>query len=462
MKTTIQGVLIRLTDEQREIIEDLIRRFESATRYAYARICDGVPILDIEKDAMGKFGLNSRWAKDAVSRAKAAYAGVEALVERGKLESPRKLIWGGRRNFERRSKGEITNEEWRRIRSNQFWSRGDRSKNGNLNLRIVSTKGYQLRIAIGNRRWIHCWLWIPDKFRDMLDAHLNNEPCYTVRIKRGKDDRYRVFITFDVEPPAHSVGFEGGAIGVDLNPSGQAWAETNAQGQLIDNGWINTHELQYARRGRRDWLIGQVAHQIIELAKTKGKGIVLERLEFERRKSHGRKLNRIFHQFTYMRLAEAVVREARQQGVAVKRVNPAFSSVIGQMKYRRVYHHLAVHEAAAYVLGRRGIGFIDMPTGRQRRLAEEALEARLREKKLHYWAFWRSLKRAANSGNGKPPGTTGEPEQGIAPTRSGGETPPPYRGKGISGESEKGGFGSSMPLVQPGSPASHEGCTRTL
>ena len=47
MKTTVQGVLIRLTDEQRETIGDLIRRFESVTRYAYARLCDGVPILDI-------------------------------------------------------------------------------------------------------------------------------------------------------------------------------------------------------------------------------------------------------------------------------------------------------------------------------------------------------------------------------------------------------------------------------
>lgn len=138
MKTTIQGVLIRLTGEKRGVVEQCMKTFESATRYSYARICDGVPILDIEKDVMDKFSLNSRWSKDAVARAKAAYVGAEKLVEKGKLESPRKLIWGGRRNFERRAKGEISNEEWRRIRSNQFWSRGDKSKNGNLNLRIES------------------------------------------------------------------------------------------------------------------------------------------------------------------------------------------------------------------------------------------------------------------------------------------------------------------------------------
>jgi IS605 OrfB family transposase len=454
MKTTIQGVLIRLTDEQREVIEDMVRRFEGATRYAYARICDGVPILDIEKDVMQKFNLNSRWAKDAVSRAKATYATAEKLVEKGRLESPRKLIWGGRKNFERRSNGKITNEEWRRTRSNQFWSRGDKSKGGNLNLRIEpKTENYQLRITIGNRQWIRCQLWIPEKFRVMLNTHLDGEPCYTVRVKRGTDNRYRVYITFDAEFSTQNVGFEAGAIGVDLNPSGQAWAETNAQGQLLDKGWINTPELQYARRGRRDWLIGQVAHQIVGLARSKGKALVVEQLNFRRGNNRGRKLNRIFSNFVYNRLIDAILREAKQQGVVVKQVNPAFSSVIGQMKYQKVYPHLAIHEAAAYVLARRGLGFIDMPTGQQRKLAEEAMEARLSEKRLHHWAFWQSLKRAAHSGNGKSPGTTGEPEQGVAPTRSAGEIPAPYRGKGTSGESEKGGIGSSTPLVQPGSPA---------
>jgi len=441
----------------------MIRRFESATRYAYARICDDVPILDIEKDVMQKFNLNSRWAKDAVSRAKATYAGAEKLVEKGKLESPRKLIWGGHKNFERCSKGELSNEEWRCIRSSQFWSRGDKSKGGNLNLRIEpGVEDYWLRITIGNRQWIRCRLWIPEKFRMMLNAHLNSEPCYTVRVKRGTDNRYRVYITFDVEIPIQSVGLEAGAIGVDLNPSGQAWAETNAQGQLLSKGWTNTPELQHARRGRRDWLIGQVAHQIVDLVKSTGKGLVVERLEFKRDKNRGRKLNRIFNNFVHSRLIEAILREAQQQGVVVKQVNPTFSSVIGRMKYQRVYPHLAVHEAAAYVLARRGLGFIDMPTGSQRELAMKATEARRGKGKLHYWAFWQSLKRAANSGNGKSPGTTGEPEQGIAPTRSVGESPTPYRGKGTSGKSKKGGVGSSMPLVQPGSPASHLGCAQTL
>lgn len=85
---------------------------------------------------------------------------------------------------------------------------------------------------------------------------------------------------------------------------------------MLDKGWINTSELQYARRGRRNWLIDQIAHQIVALARTRGKGLALERFKFKREKNHGRKKNRIFNNFTHSRLIEAIVREAKQQGVA--------------------------------------------------------------------------------------------------------------------------------------------------
>ena len=458
MKVTIQGCLIRLTDKQHRIIEDMIRRFESATRYTYARLCNETPIPAIRKDVQRKFELNSFWAECAMDRAKAAYKTAQNLTKEGKLQSPRKLIWGGRRNFELRSRGKISKEQWRHIRSNQFWSIGQKQKKGNRNLRIERTEdGYQLRITIGKRQWMRCRLWIPEKFRAALNKHLEGEPCYTVRVKRGDDDRYRVYITFDAELPPQTADFSEGAIGIDLNPAGQAWTETNAAGQLLKSGWVDTPELQYARRGKRDWIVSQVARQVAKLARRKKKGIVIEDLKFRRGTGHGRKLNRIFSNFIYRRLSTAIAREAAKQGVAIKQVNPAYSSVIGKLKYQSTYPHLAVHNAAAYVLARRGLGFIDMPKGRQRALAYEALEARLGKKKLHYWSFWRSLKSGAYSANGKSHRTTGEDEQGIAPTRSGGEIPPRYRRKGVSSETQP---GNPAPLVGVLSREGNQGARR--
>lgn len=424
--TTIQGTLIELSDSDKDQIEDLIRRFESATRYAYARICDGLRVLDIEKDVANKFGLNSRWSKDAVARSRSAYNSALAKVKVGKLSAPRKLIWGGRKNLEKRQRGEITNEEWKRLRRRQLYSRGDRSKQGNLNTRIESYGGvFNLRITLGVRNWLTVPLWIPPKFWDRLNQHLQTKPCYTIKIIRGDDNRYRVYISFDLPIPDTKIGFEKGALGVDLNPSGQALVETNAQGQFIQKEWLGTPELQYARRGRRDWLIWDTAHQIVDLAEQLQKGVVLEGLNFKRDgKSYGKKLNRIFNNFTYRRLIQAIERICLKRGVDLKFINPAFTSFIGKKKYMPTYKFLVVHEAAAYVIARRGQGFKEVPKGSLREKAMKALEAR-KGKNLHLWSLWRALKpkRAANSGKRKPVRTKGESQQGIAPTSLAGGIP---------------------------------------
>ena len=438
--TTIQGTLVELSDSDKEQIEDLIRRFESAKRYAYVRICDGLRVLDIEKDVANKFVLNGRWAKDAVSLAKQAYNSALAKVKAGKLDDPRKLIWGGRKNLEKRQRGEITNEEWKRLRRRQLYSRGEVTKQGNLNLRIESFGGvFNLRLTLGTRSWLTVPLWIPPKFWNQLNQQLQSKPCYTIKIIRGGDSRYRVYITFDLPVPGTKIGFENGAVGIDLNPSGQALVETNSQGQFLQKEWLGTPELQYARRGRRDWLIWDTAHQIVDLAEQLEKGVVLEGLNFKHDgKSYGRKLNRIFNNFTYRRLIQAIERVCLKRGVDLKFINPAFTSFIGKKKYQKIYKHLVVHEAAAYVIARRGLRFQDMPTGSLRIRSEELLESRLRKKHLHSWVFWRVLKpkkKAANSGKGKSVGSQAEPQQGIAPTLSAGGTPAPNRVKGVVGNS---------------------------
>ena len=43
-------------------------------------------------------------------------------------------------------------------------------------------------------------------------------------------------------------------------------------------------------------------------------------------------------------------------GFRVKKVNPAYTSVIGRFKYMKKYG-LSVHESAALVIGRRGLGY---------------------------------------------------------------------------------------------------------
>ncbi|KGZ87023.1 hypothetical protein OY32_17330, partial [Bacillus anthracis] len=47
------------------------------------------------------------------------------------------IIFGGRKNFYERMKDKISNQEWKDLRTRQLYSRGDKSKKGNLNMRIT-------------------------------------------------------------------------------------------------------------------------------------------------------------------------------------------------------------------------------------------------------------------------------------------------------------------------------------
>ena len=59
--------------------------------------------------------------------------------------------------------------------------------------------------------------------------------------------------------------------------------------------------------------------------------------------------------FSYGKIKAYFVSRGYREGVEIHQVNPAFSSVIGRMKFMERYR-LSVHQAAALVLARRLLG----------------------------------------------------------------------------------------------------------
>ena len=66
------------------------------------------------------------------------------------------------------------------------------------------------------------------------------------------------------------------------------------------------------------------------------------------------------------------------------KVNPAFTSQIGKVKYLR-RNGLSVHEAAAYTIARRALGFKEKLPSDMRHLIPEA------NKRKHHWSQWRLI-----------------------------------------------------------------------
>jgi hypothetical protein len=83
--------------------------------------------------------------------------------------------------------------------------------------------------------------------------------------------------------------------------------------------------------------------------------------------------------------------------VAYKKVNPAYTSVIGKVKYKEMYG-VTTHEAAAFVIARRGLGFnekisvYNCEAKRVKRNIMGTLGEKYCGKRVHSWVLWSKVK----------------------------------------------------------------------
>jgi len=100
-----------------------------------------------------------------------------------------------------------------------------------------------------------------------------------------------------------------------------------------------------------------MAIKAVDIAYSAGKPLVLEQLKFGRNnKVHTKKFRRMAHNFIYRRLLDAIKSRAAKMGVEVIEIPPAYTSIIGRLKYQKMFS-LSVHNAAALVIGR--LGFLN-------------------------------------------------------------------------------------------------------
>lgn len=339
VKTTTQTRL-NVRGEEKKILDDLMRRWSSCMRYAYKRLLEGRTRNELKRELQPVFSLNSRYVDDAILEAQGI---INLSKELG--FKPEKVIFGGRDLFEKLSKNHLSEEEkkklkqeWRDRRQGNPYSRGDKSKGGNLNLRIVKEgEKFYLRVNTGVRKWILLELKTSHKKWGLFESFLIQGVPYSVRVQR-RNDKYYAHITFEETLPDTEIGFKDGAIGIDLNafPSHIAWAEVDREGNLKSYGEIPTPHLFDGKKEKRDYFAWQYAHQIVRIALEKRKGIVLEYLKIKDKGYKGdytgRKSRRIRHNFSYKKLKERIISLARRYGIAVKELNPAYTSVIGMLK----------------------------------------------------------------------------------------------------------------------------------
>ena len=83
-------------------------------------------------------------------------------------------------------------------------------------------------------------------------------------------------------------------------------------------------------------------------------------------------------EFSYRKIIEKLYSRAYKMKIGINEVNPAYTSVIGRLKYAN-RKGISVHKAASYVIARRGMGYRERLSKRKYGNINEPLMTRWRK-----------------------------------------------------------------------------------
>ena len=193
-----------------------------------------------------------------------------------------------------------------------------------------------------------------------------------------------------------------GAIGVDINADHLAVTESDRYGN-----WIRSESLGYQLKNltsdQTEAVLGDYVAAIVAMAKEARKPLVIEELDFRKKKNtlreEGRGYARMLSSFAYSKFAAMIKSRAYSEGVQLIAVNPAFSSIIGAYKFYGL--KITTHEKAALALARRALRFSERPKHlhNTRRPPAPSLEVermaggapkgiKPRTRQRHVWSIW--------------------------------------------------------------------------
>ena len=384
---TVECLLAFDKDEDEGRVLSTMRKFSSMIRFAYKRLLEGAERKELKKLLSQKYGINTRYSGDAILLAQRALV---SCVERG--QNPKKIVFGSRKLFEKLKKKHLTGkrrdelrQKWEERRYGILYSRGDKSREGNINLRLVNLNNqWRLRVNLGNGEYV--WTKVirtakrkTDKWTGFISslehaAKTGDWFPYTVRLKLKNGKIYAQF-SREEKLPEVAIKKDNGVIGIDINayPFHLAVVHTAKDGNLEKYERVSLDELLEGNSEKREYLSWQVAHQVVEIAKRERKAIVVENLERLPKGKRGDglpKLRQKLQKWAYKGLLQKIEIVARRNGIQVIKVNPAYTSIIGKLKYAPLYN-IDKDTAGAYVIARRGLGFKERLPKNYRKLLED-------------------------------------------------------------------------------------------
>lgn len=208
---------------------------------------------------------------------------------------------------------------------------------------------------------------------------------------------WRVFATIDQDPSLIKTKKANGAIGLDINAHQIALAETDRFGNLVrkESFACSTYGKD---KNQSQAIIQDAAKEIVKIALFSQKPIVLEKLDFAKKKQSlretGNRCSRMLSSFSYSQILSSIEIKAFKEGVEVFSINPAFTSIIGRIKFMFRYG-LSGHISAALTIARR-LNYYSEKLSRYLEIidskhSKSAFLLPERNRRKHVWSDYRKL-----------------------------------------------------------------------
>jgi IS605 OrfB family transposase len=352
-----------------------------------------------------------------------------ASLEKQKETKDYAICFGTRKLFcaqyNLESNGYTSHQEWRsdwlKERSSQFFLVGSKDEiAGNMLCQLSEENGaFALRLRLPGCLSLGKYLNISDIDFQYGKDHIQNALRSSIRRLREdgkgtmrdgtamtyrfvKDKKgYRLFVSCNVQAPQIITNRNLGAIGIDINSDHLAVSQIDNRGNWTSSQKYDLH-LDGKTSHQAGALIGDQVKQVIEFAVYSCQPIVLEKLDFKKKKQEFSKYNpthaRMLSSFAYNKIINTIKAAAFRAGVEVIEVNPAYTSVIGAVNYAQQYG-ISIHLAAAIAIARRGLAFVEKLSSRNglvpmRNGSHVTFSLPVRNRKKHVWNHWQAIRKS--------------------------------------------------------------------
>lgn len=158
------------------------------------------------------------------------------------------------------------------------------------------------------------------------------------------------------EDPYRNYDVSGGVIGIDMNADNISVSETDRYGNLLSHRVIG-FGLTGRSSEQTEHILSHALDDVFRECVNKRKPLAMEDISNIRKVLlyKDKAVNRQLSVFAYDKISLLAASKSDRYSVGIIRVNPAYTSQAGKMKYMRRLG-LSVHESAAFAIGRRGMG----------------------------------------------------------------------------------------------------------